>query len=130
MKHLLIYSLLFLLISGCAASKKSTDGESGIDLEKGEEEHELIITDTEFNTWYETRLDSSQDRSRQFYDHWNDLYVRAWNNKAALPGSAPLFINRISYDENTDYGLSIERKLYYYFQWVETELGIPILKQR
>ena len=41
--------------------------------------------------------------------------------------SYDLVNNMIQYDVSIDYGMDVERKLYYYFRWVDTELRIPIL---
>jgi hypothetical protein len=38
-----------------------------------------------------------------------------------------MFDMLINYEPTVDYGMEVERKLYYYFRWVDTKLGIPIL---
>ncbi|MCC5927720.1 MAG: hypothetical protein JJU28_00610 [Cyclobacteriaceae bacterium] len=103
--------------------------ENLIDLEtdKEDKEHQLIILDPGFETWFITNWSPAQDRSYSYYKHWNDQYVQAWNFKAMQPRYAYFFENIIQYDPHENYGMEITRKLYYYFRWVEIELRIPIL---
>ena len=90
-------------------------------------EYQIDIIDPGFNTWFLTQWNMAEDNSYKFYDTWNDRYVQAWNFKATNPRYGSFFTSTIDYDINEDYGLEVSRKLYYYFNYVEDELKIPIL---
>lgn len=137
MKWLGLIFLVGLLMTGCSGSKETmkkadqTEKQSGAKLkgekENGKKEYKLIVFDPSFETWYQTHWSEATDHSKSYYHSWNEQYVTAWNYKATHTGYASYFGNTIDYNFNTDYGLKVERKLYYYFRWVETQLGIQIL---
>lgn len=101
-----------------------------IDLSQNEDKYELIVLDPGFDTWFITTWSPAKDRSVEYYSNWNNQYVIAWNNKAMHAHTSQLFNNTIQYNPQIDYGIEVERKLYYYFRWVDTKLGIPILDTR
>lgn len=119
--------LMILLMTACSTSEKATKSEKGdeVGLKKEKDEYRLIITDPGFESWFEYQKSNVQDHTEKYYKGWNQQYVQAWNIRAMTQPS--FFSDRIEYDRRKDYGLPIERKLYYYFRWVETELNIPIL---
>jgi hypothetical protein len=129
MKRVLIGMFVAVVAWSCAGSLppiQITD-ENLIPPSKDKTEYELEVIDPGFNNWFLTNWNLAEDRSYRFYDTWNDRYVQAWNFKATSPRYAGFFNQTISYDQNEDYGMEVSRKLYYYFKYVETELGIPIL---
>ncbi|MBR9997550.1 MAG: hypothetical protein KFF73_01200 [Cyclobacteriaceae bacterium] len=95
--------------------------------EEDKTEYEIEILDPGFNTWFMTQWNLAKDRSYQFYDTWNDRYVQAWNYKATSSQYGRFFTSTINYDTNEDYGMEVSRELFYYFQYVENKLNIPIL---
>lgn len=132
MKRLLVLLIGTAVLWGCSTSRDAflpTD-ENLISIDEEKEEYELIVLDPGFETWFATTWSPAKDRSPQYYANWNRQYVIAWNYKATNPHTSRLFDNMIQYDSNVDYGIDVDRKLYYYFRWVDTQLGIPILDYR
>lgn len=135
MKYLGIILILGLLVTSCSGSRKSTEQKSPngkketVELKKSndKEEYKVVVLDPGFESWYETHWSPATDRSESYYHSWNVQYVTAWNYKATHAGYANFFTSTINYNINKNYGLKVERKLYYYFRWVETQLHIPIL---
>ncbi|MGF1636977.1 MAG: DUF6146 family protein [Cyclobacteriaceae bacterium] len=130
----IIIAIFCFIIIGCAPARLHQPASSKIvkpEIEEAEqEEHKVIVLDPGFETWFVSRWSPAQDRSYQYYKGWNDQYVVAWNIKARQPRYAWFFENEIQYDANTDYGMEVARKLFYYFRWVESELNVPILDGR
>lgn len=129
MRKLGIILIAVLFYWGCAgvqAPIRITD-ENVVVPTEDKTEYELEVLDPGFNTWYLTNWNLAKDRSYKYYDTWNDRYVQAWNFKATSPRYAGFFNSTINYDVNEDYGMEVSRKLFYYFKYVETQLGIPIL---
>jgi hypothetical protein len=126
-----VFGIIFMatLLLGCTSSSRvlQTPAENIIDLSQNEEEYELIVLDPGFATWFTTSWNLAKDRSVDYYSHWNYRYASEWNYKATRPHTSEFFDSIIQYDPTADYGIEVERKLYYYFRWVETRLGIPIL---
>ncbi len=123
----------FLLV-GCAPSSPRVlraPSENIVNLSQNEEEYEVVVFDPGFDAWFATTWSPARDRSVSYYRSWNQRYVSAWNYKATHPQTSPSFFeNIIQYDPTIDYGIEVERTLYYYFRWVDTKLGIPILDTR
>lgn len=125
-----INGLIFLLLSGCVTSNRmmAVKDKNLIDIKQEDgEEYELLVLDPGFETWFITTWSPAKDRSVEYYKMWNQRYVNAWNYNATRPHKQRFFETMIQYDAIVDYGMDVERKLYYYFRWVDTRQGIPIL---
>ena len=126
-KYLLIFFVS--IIFACAGNKKLAK----IDIKDKEEaakdsvEYELIIFDPGFETWFLTHSKPQWYHSQEYYETWNKQYVSSWNAKAVSSRYSRVFETTIDYDYFTDYGLELNYKLFYYFQFVEKELKIEIL---
>ncbi len=90
-------------------------------------EYELIVMDAGFETWYTLQDSPARYRSQQYYEGWNQQYVSAWNYLSTQPGRRSFFQTIVGYEPGVDYGFKLNHKLFYYFQYVEHVLGIPIL---
>ena len=93
-------------------------------------EYELIILDPGFETWYMLQNSPARYRSQQYYESWNQQYVSTWNYLATQPRKRSFFEPIIGYEPGVDYGFELNHKLFYYFQYVEHVLKIPILTNR
>jgi hypothetical protein len=125
-----IIGISLLILSGCVTSNRmlAVKDKNLIDIRQEEgEEYELLVLDPGFETWFITTWSPAKDRSPAYYKMWNQRYVNAWNFNATRPHKHRFFDNMIQYDAMADYGMDVERKLYYYFRWVDTQLRIPIL---
>ncbi|NJN28107.1 MAG: hypothetical protein HC819_20120 [Cyclobacteriaceae bacterium] len=130
MRNSLYIFALFPLLVACAPSynTQQVKDKNLIDIEKNDDEqYEVIVFDPGFETWFATTWSPAKDRSVAYYKQWNQQYVNAWNYKASHPGTYRFFDTTIQYDPTVDYGIEVERKLYYYFRFVDTKMGIPIL---
>lgn len=130
MKSLLVLVTGIMIVTSCAAPSRMMQVQDGnlIDIKQNDEQYEVMVLDAGFETWFATAWSPAKDRSQEYYASWNQQYVTEWNFKANRAQNANFFQNQIQYDQTEDYGIAVERKLFYYFRWVETELGIPILR--
>ena len=90
-------------------------------------EYALIILDPGFETWFLTQARPMWYHSQSYLESWNRQYVTAWNSKAMTGRNSRYFETFIDYQPHVDYGLELNHKLFYYFQYVEKKLRIPIL---
>lgn len=90
-------------------------------------EYELIVFDPGFETWYTLQNSPARYRSQEYYEGWNQQYVSEWNYLATQPRRRSFFESIIGYEPGVDYGFELNQKLFYYFQYVEHVLRIPIL---
>jgi hypothetical protein len=129
MKTKYILIILAVFVIACAGNKKLVkvainDRESEA---SDSVEYELIVFDPGFETWFITHSKPEWYHSQEYYESWNRQYVSAWNEKALSPRFSRIFETTIDYDYFTDYGLELNHKLFYYFQYVEKGLKIDIL---
>ncbi len=129
MKNSIEIILVSFFLLSCVNSNRmqSVPDKNLIDIKQNADEYEVIVMDPGFDTWFATTWSPAKDHGEEYYAMWNQRYVNAWNYKATRPLTAPLFENIIQYDPTVDYGIDVQRKLYYYFRWVDTKQGIPIL---
>lgn len=126
MKEVVMTKFLILImsffVSGCAyqASAPRVISENIIPKEN-EEEHELIIMDSGFESWFLTYAKPLGYHTLSFYETRNAQYVSAWNQKARSP-FGPIS-NTIDYDVHEQYGMEVNHKLYWYFQYIESIYG-------
>jgi hypothetical protein len=90
-------------------------------------EYELVVFDPQFETWFLTNYSPAKDHSNEYYQSWNNQYVTDWNYHYMAGHYPRIFENYIDYDDRANYGIDLNRKLYYYFRYVESFLKVPIL---
>lgn len=129
MKNILILALLSFTLSCATQNQALIPSDSNLVLNRIEdqEEHAIVIYDPGFTSWYTGKWSPGKDRSYEFYKSMNDRYVQAWNYKATSSANSSFFGSPIQYDSSENYGIEVARTLYYYFQYVENELGIRVL---
>jgi Family of unknown function (DUF6146) len=89
-------------------------------------EYRLIIMDPGFDSWLETKP-SKDFYSNEYYAQKNRLYVAEWNQRYLTLHINDLYDNYIEYKPNTDYGIDINYRLYYYFRYFEEKNHIKLL---
>jgi hypothetical protein len=124
-------------VSACKTTKKAEAPEQKVKLvakndttsSKDSTEYELIVLDPKFDSWLATQPPANY-YSQQYYENWNQRYVTEWNYRHDNPiRYGNFFETRIDYDPNTDYGLELNYKLYYYFRFIEDEYGIVLVQR-
>jgi hypothetical protein len=126
--------LTTLCVNSCKTTKKTEVPNQKVELIKEDStaqedstEYELIVMDSGFESWLATQPPANY-YSQQYYENWNHLYVTEWNNRHNNPlRYGDFYETHIDYDPNTDYGLELNYKLYYYFRFIEKEYGIVLV---
>lgn len=126
--------LLAISATSCKTTKKTNVPDQQVELKKPDHEtsedsteYELIIMDSRFQSWLATKP-SVNFYSQPYYENWNHRYVTEWNHRHSNPIQyGDFYQTRIDYDQNTDYGLELNYKLYYYFRFIEKEYGIVLV---
>lgn len=122
------FILLVLIVAACASQNNIQLKEVNAEEENDSVSYELIVLDPGFESWYITYSKPSWYHSQSYYENWNQQYVNAWNYKTIWRHHSQLLDGQINYDSQTDYGLEINHKLFYYFQYVERVLKIRIIE--
>jgi hypothetical protein len=128
MKTLGIIGFLLVVLCACSSQKEivkiaPTKNVAAIDST----EYKLLVFDLQFETWFETNYSPAKDHSIEYYRSWNNQYVTDWNYHYMAGHYSHVFENYIDWDDSVNYGIELNRKLYYYFRYVETYLKVQIL---
>jgi hypothetical protein len=128
MKTLGIAGFLLVMIWACSPQKQIVKIKPTTVPAKDSTEYELIVLDPPFETWFVLNSGPTRDHSNEYYRSWNSQYVAEWNYHYNSGHKPRIFENYIDYDNTIDYGIELNRKLYYYFRYVEIVLKVPILQ--
>ncbi|HHU95776.1 MAG: DUF6146 family protein [Bacteroidota bacterium] len=129
----LLYMLVLMAAMAACSGPKGVvaiEPNGGAPLLEDSISYELIVLDPGFESWYLLHGTPTKYRSQSYYENWNHRYVSEWNHKATSPGKHSFFQPIHGYEQGVDYGFELNHKLFYYFQYVERELKIPILVNR
>ena len=130
MKTLGIIGFMLVLLCACSSQKEFVKIVPTKDVAanvKDSSEYELIVFDPQFETWFMANYSPAKDHSNEYYQSWNNQYVTDWNYHYMAGHNLRVFENYIDWDDFVNYGIELNRKLYYYFRYVETYLKVPIL---
>lgn len=120
---LILLALFFKQQPVLAYIPQDTLNQEGI---KGDSlQYELLIFDAEFQSWYNQVQQPPSFYSQQYLENWNEQLVSQWNTQ--IPNSlraACLQDSYIQYDANTDYGLELNHRLFYYFRYIHQRCNI------
>lgn len=131
LSFLLVVIIGFLFVDNVNAQEKNQE-KSGIEVSaKDSIEYDLIVFDSGFETYLATVPYSKEFYSNEYYKHWNILYCAEWNRRNQDPlRFGGFYETSIDYDPSIDYGIDFNFKLYQYFQFVEDEHDIILIKRK
>ena len=81
----------------------------------------------EENCFYHAANSGCNSDSWIHYTQKNRLYVLEWNQRYMTSRNNGLYDTYIDYNSNTDYGLDLNYKLYYYFKYFEVTNHIKLI---
>ena len=125
----LIYTFLVvsLFIFSCGtqhntvASTDETQKEEPVRIANDSLEYEVIIIDIGFNTYLNTIARPMSFYSNEYLRSRNIFYVSEWNSRARNPSrfNPNIYENIIDYQTHIDYGIEVNYKLFWYFQFAQ-----------
>jgi hypothetical protein len=125
-----VFLILVILVAiqtvGFSQKKKEREGTKTDTLSVDSLEYRLIILDPGFETWLLTKPPKSF-YSNDYYIQKNRFYVAEWNLRYMTSNNNGLYDNYIDYNPNTDYGIDVNYKLYYYFRYFEEMNHVKLL---
>ncbi|MDG5800637.1 DUF6146 family protein [Marinilabiliaceae bacterium ANBcel2] len=137
MRYLIIFSFVIgFLLASCGVQKNIDAPDQTVKLENEVAaddtiDYELIILDSRFETFLATQP-SAAYHTQSYYESWNKRYVTEWNTRHSNPlRYGDFYQTKIEYrPDSNDYGLELNYRLYYYFQFIEQEYGIRLIRRR
>ena len=132
----IIYTFLVvsLFIFSCGtqqntvASADETQKEEPVRIANDSLEYEVIIIDIGFNTYLNTIARPMSFYSNEFLRTRNNYYVIEWNSRARNPSrfSPNIYENIIDHKTHIDYGLEVNYKLFWYFQFAQRKYNMRL----
>ena len=116
---------LFLISCGTqqktVASADQTQKEEPVRIANDSLEYEIMIIDIGFNNYLNSVAMPMSYYSQDFLEPRNQLYVAQWNSRARNSSQfdPAVYENVIDYQANTNYGLEVNYKLFWYFQFAQ-----------
>lgn len=106
-----------IFIYSCTSQREITGDRTGRLGIKDSTEYELIVFDTGFDFWYESRKGLMSMHSNEYYQNMNHRYAQEWNYRYSIGDRR---VNSyLDYNPKTDYGLDFNYKLFLYFKYFE-----------
>jgi hypothetical protein len=128
MKKLIFLFLVLALASACSSTKTTALRHIETTVDSDSLQHQIIIIDVAFEHWYSSHFSPAQDRSNEYYQSMNRLGTLNWNQYYNSGRYNRIINNYLNYETGTDYGIEVNRKLYWYFKYLESEFKIPLLR--
>ena len=127
MKAGIVIFMFSLAVWACAPVKENISTSAAIAQEsKDSTEYELIITDPRFDEWYEFNYTPAKDYSNEYYRSKNEIAVMNWNHYYTTGQYINIIEEYINYEPRIDYGIEVNRKLYWYFKYMRNEYKIRL----
>ncbi len=123
-----------LLIVGCGTQSKVSAVADGVEEEQPVRvandslEYEITILDIGFNRYLNTIARPMSFYSNDFLRTRNNIYVIEWNNRVRNPSRFDynIYENIIDYQSHIDYGLEVNYKLFWYFQFAQRKYNMRL----
>lgn len=116
-----------LMAWACSPVKEASKSSATLIKEaKDTTEYEVIISDIRFDQWYQKNFSEVKDRSNEYYRYKNTVAVVNWNNYYHTGRYDRVIDSYIDYRPDIDYGIDVNRKLYWYFAYVKSEYKVNL----
>ena len=126
MRKIISAIVLLLLAWSCSPSQKAGSSERQSTIKSDSTEYEITIIDNEFDHWYLLNFSPAKDYSNEYYRNKNLAAVVAWNGYFTRNHYHRIIEDYIYFNNSIDYGMEVNRKLYWYFKFVEEAYKIKL----
>lgn len=127
MKLLYLIGIATMLIYACSPARNTSKSAATVALSCHDStEYEIYIDDLRFDQWYLMNYSEAKDHSDEYYRSRNLVAVPRWNDYYRQGNGIEVVDSYINYQPQIDYGIEVNRKLYWYFTYVEEKYGIKL----
>ncbi|MGV8964019.1 MAG: DUF6146 family protein [Candidatus Saccharimonadaceae bacterium] len=127
----IIILLIIFVFESCQTTKKGMIQKQRVEMvsDNDSTEYTLIVLDPGYDSYLATQPPSNF-YSQQYYENWNNQYVIEWNARYRNPlRFGGFYETEIDYNLREDYGLDLNYRLYYYFQFIKDKYGIVLVNR-
>ena len=119
MKLNLFFGIMALLVWACSPAREASKTSATlIKNSKDSTEYDILIIDTHFDQWYLLNYNPAKDYSNEYYRSKNMIAVINWNDYYRSGKYSRVIDSYIDYQSSIDYGIEVNRKLFWYFKFV------------
>ena len=127
MKPIFFIGLTALLIWSCSPARQATKTSAILKQSTQDStEYEILIIDIHFDQWYLLNYSPAKDRSKEYYRSKNLIAVGNWNDYFRIGRYTRIVDSSINYYPDVDYGIEVDRKLYWYFKFIVSTYKIQL----
>lgn len=128
MKPGFFIGMAVLLLWGCSPVKQASKTSAVLKQISSNDstEYEIQIIDNNFDQWYNFNYSPAVDHPKEYYRAKNIIGVTNWNYFYTSGKYRDLIDFLIDYRPEIDYGLEVNRKLYWYFRFIITNYKVPL----
>lgn len=127
MKPILLIGILSMLMWACSPAKQTTKTSATIKQAiQDSTEYEVLVIDPQFDHWYLTNYSTAKDYSLDYYQSKNRTAVANWNHYYQTGKYRQIIEEQIDYQHGINYGIEVERRLFWYFKFIEENYRIPL----
>jgi len=129
MKKLAFLGLVFMAVCACSSLKEtSVSGKQAGPVVIDSTEYDITIIDPDFDRWYTVHYSPALERTNEYYRSMNSQGVINWNHYFTRNRYSTVIGSYINYNPSVDYGLEVNRRLYWYFRFIEENFRIRLLR--
>lgn len=130
MKYILSFTILFIILCGCASTENTTKKLENTNLQtivndtikiaNSDLDYEVIIIDPGFNSWLISRAKPRNYYTQNYMENRNAAWVQQWNLNTSSPSSNKnLYEMPINYDSNINYGYEVNYLIFNYLTYFQ-----------
>jgi hypothetical protein len=128
MKTLLILGVLAIMAWSCSPAKQTGKSFAIIkEINQDSSEYEVVIIDPAFDHWYLVNYGPAKDYPNHYYKNKNQVAASNWNYYFRSGKYREIINGELNYLPETEYGIDVNRKLYWYFKFIEENYKIRLL---
>ena len=123
--------LVTIVFASCSTTKNIPGQNQKVEMvsDNDSTEYSLIVLDPGYD-FYLASQPSANFYSQQYFENWNKQYVIEWNARHRNPiRYGGFYETEINYNSMEDYGLDLNYRLYYYFQFIKDKYGIVLINR-
>jgi hypothetical protein len=119
--------IIALLIWACSPARQASKTSATLkQASQDSTEYEIIILDILFDNWYLLNYSPAKDYTKEYYQTRNVVGVANWNYYYRSGRYTRVIESQIDYQPNVDYGIEVDRKLYWYFKYIVSTYKIRL----
>lgn len=127
MKRSILNGIIALLVWACSPVNEASKTSATLTKSSQDStEYEILIIDSQFDHWYMINYSPAKDHSNDYYRNKNLIAAANWNDYYRTGRYSQFIDTYIDYRGNIDYGIEVNRKLYWYFKYIRDSYKIRI----